>query len=96
MEIYERKNKGNPKRTPRSRSLCSPHLEERWISGNMDLDLLSLYHQRYERIMGGIERETSFPRSTMEGRERGENKLTKQEEWEWYLYHPPPPSPQRK
>ena len=47
----------------------SPHLEERWIGGNVDLDLLSLFPQRYERIMGGIERWTSFPRSTMEVRD---------------------------
>jgi hypothetical protein len=39
---------------------------------NIDLDLLSLFPQRYARIVGGIERWASFPRSTMEGeRERG-------------------------
>jgi hypothetical protein len=52
--------------------LCSSHLEERWIGGNIDLDLLSLFPPRYARIMGGIERGASFPRSTME-RERGKN-----------------------
>jgi hypothetical protein len=36
--------------------LCSPHLEERRIGGNIDIDLLSLFPQRYARIMGGIER----------------------------------------
>jgi hypothetical protein len=52
--------------------LCSPHLEERWIGGNIDLDLLSLFSHRYARIMGGIKRWTSFPRSTMVGeRKRG-------------------------
>jgi hypothetical protein len=35
--------------------LCSPHLEERWIRGNIDLDLLSLFPRKYARIMGGIE-----------------------------------------
>jgi hypothetical protein len=40
--------------------LCSPHLEERLIGGNIDLDLLSLFPQRYARIVGGIEREASF------------------------------------
>jgi hypothetical protein len=35
--------------------LCSPHSEERWISGNIDLDLLSLFPQKYARIMGGME-----------------------------------------
>jgi hypothetical protein len=52
--------------------LCSPHLQERCIGGNIDLDLLSPFPQRYARIMGGIERGASFPRSTMVGeRERG-------------------------
>jgi hypothetical protein len=37
--------------------LCSPHLEERWIGGNIDLDLLSLFPQKYARIMGGMEKE---------------------------------------
>ena len=45
----------------------SPHLEEILISGNMDLDLLSLFPQRYARILGGIERGQGFPRSTMVG-----------------------------
>ena len=45
MELQELDRKG------------SPHLEERWIGGNVDLDLLSLFPQRYARIMGGIERE---------------------------------------
>jgi hypothetical protein len=55
MERYERKNKGNPQRTPRSRSSMSPHLEERWIGGNIGLDLLSLFPKKYARIMGGME-----------------------------------------
>jgi hypothetical protein len=54
--------------------MCSPHKEEKVIGGNIDLDLLSLFPQRYARVMGGIERWASFPRSTME-RERGENEL---------------------
>jgi hypothetical protein len=53
----------------------SPHKEEKVIGGHIDLDLLSLFPQRYARIMGEIERWASFPRSTMEG-ERGENELT--------------------
>ena len=56
--------------------LGSPHLEERWIGGNVDLDLLSLLPQIYARIMGGIEREASFARSTMVG-EREKNVLGK-------------------
>ena len=53
-----------------------PHLEGRWIGGNVDLDHLSLFPQRYARIMGGIERGASFPRSTMVG-EREKNVLGK-------------------
>jgi hypothetical protein len=37
--------------------LYSPHLEERWIGGNIDLDLLSPFPQKYARIMGGMEEE---------------------------------------
>ena len=48
-----------------------PHLEGRWIGGNVDLDLLSLFPQRYARIMGGIERGASFSKVNNGGRERG-------------------------
>jgi hypothetical protein len=34
----------------------SPYKEEKVIGGNIYLDLLSLFPQRYARIMGGIER----------------------------------------
>jgi hypothetical protein len=34
----------------------SPHKEEKVIGEDIDLDLLSLFPQRYARIMGGIER----------------------------------------
>ena len=34
----------------------SPHLEERLIGGNVDLDLLSLFPQEGARIFGGIGR----------------------------------------
>ena len=37
------------------------------IGGNMDLDLLSLFPQKYARIIGGIERGARFSRSTMMG-----------------------------
>jgi hypothetical protein len=50
----------------------SSHLEEKVIGGNVDLDLLSLFLQKDAKIMGGMERGASFPRSTMVGkRERG-------------------------
>ena len=52
----ERKNKGE---TPRnSKDLdpkCSPHLEEKSIGGNEDLDLLSLFPQKVARTIGEIE-----------------------------------------
>ena len=51
---------------------ASPHLEERWIGEIVDLDLLSQIPQRYARIMGGIGRGASFPRSN-KGGERGGN-----------------------
>jgi hypothetical protein len=34
----------------------SPHLEEKLIGGNIDLDLLSIFPQEDARIIGGIER----------------------------------------
>ena len=46
--------------------LSSPHLEERRIGRIVDLDLLSTFPKEYGRFNGGIEREVSFPRSTME------------------------------
>ena len=33
----------------------SPHIEEKVIGGNVDLDLLSLFPQKLARIHGGIE-----------------------------------------
>jgi hypothetical protein len=57
MERYEKKNKGNPQKLQDPDSLCSPHLEERWIGGNIDLDLLAIFSQKYARIMGGMEEE---------------------------------------
>jgi hypothetical protein len=54
-------------------AMSSPHKEEKVIGENIDLDLLSIFTQRYARIMGGIERWARFPRSTMEG-ERGEKR----------------------
>ena len=41
MEEYERKNK-NTKELQDLDPLGSPHLEERWSGGNLDLDLHSL------------------------------------------------------
>ena len=49
--------------------LGSPHLEEKLIGVNVDMDLLSLFPQEYARFIEGIERGQGFPRSTMK-RER--------------------------
>jgi hypothetical protein len=72
MEGYERKNKEEiHKELQDLDPIGFPHLEEKVIGGNVDLDLPSLFPQIYARIMGGTERWTSFPISTMEGeRER--------------------------
>ena len=51
--------------------LGSPHLEERLIGGNVDLDILSLFPQICVRIMGGSERKASFSKVN-NGGERGE------------------------
>jgi hypothetical protein len=40
--------------------LCSPYLEERWIGGNIDLDLLSLFPKKDVRNMEGMERESKL------------------------------------
>ena len=45
----------------------SPHLGERWIGGNVDLDLLSLFPLIGGKNHGGIERNPSSRRSTMGG-----------------------------
>jgi hypothetical protein len=50
--------------------LCSPHLEERWIGGNIDLDLLSLFPKKYARIMGGMEKEGQAIQSQQWRREK--------------------------
>ena len=51
----------------------SPHLEEEWIGGFVDLDLLFQIPQEDARIIGGIERNQACSRSTKED-ERDEHK----------------------
>jgi hypothetical protein len=51
-------------------SLCSPHLEERWIGGNIDLDLLSLFPQKYTRTMREMEEEGQAIQSQQWRREK--------------------------
>src|SRR3954471_7387687 len=51
MEEYERKNKENTKELQDLDPQGSPHLEERWIGGNIDLDLF-IFPQKDARIMG--------------------------------------------
>ena len=43
----------------------SPHIEEKVLGGNVDLDLLSLFPQKLARIYGGIESLQALRRSTM-------------------------------
>jgi hypothetical protein len=71
MERYGKKNKGNPQRTPRSRSNRFPHLEEILIGGKIDLDLLSLSPQKDARDMGGMERESKLLKVNNGGEREG-------------------------
>jgi hypothetical protein len=70
MERYERKNKGNPQRTPRSRSSMFPSLR-----GEMDWwkyrsrSALTFPSKRCKKYGRNGERE-SYSRSKMEKRER--------------------------
>jgi len=56
MEEDERKSKEATNESQDLNPISSPHLEERLIGGNVDLDLLSLFPQEGARIIGGIER----------------------------------------
>jgi hypothetical protein len=57
MEEYERKKKKDiHKELQDLDPIGSPHIEERLIGGNIDLDLLSLFPQEDARIIGGMER----------------------------------------
>jgi hypothetical protein len=47
----------------------SPHLEEEWVGGNVDLDLLPQIPNTYASLVGGIKIGASFSRSAMEERE---------------------------
>jgi hypothetical protein len=60
------------------------------IGGNIDLDLLSLFPKRYARIMGGMERGASFPRSTMDGEKEREEKWANQGIRRGWVFIPPP------
>jgi hypothetical protein len=56
MKGYERKNKEEIHKELQDHDpIGSPHLEEKMIGGNVDLDLLSLFPQKDARIMGGKE-----------------------------------------
>ena len=71
MRGEERKNKKRTTQELQDQNLLgSSHLEEEWIGGNVDLDHLSLFLQRYARIMGGIERGQAIPKVN-NGGERG-------------------------
>ena len=56
-EGFERKNKGETLRNSKYQDpKGSPHLEEKPIGGNADVDLLCLFPQKLARTIGGIER----------------------------------------
>ena len=55
MEENERKNKEEHQELQELDPRGSPHIEEKVIGGNVDLDLLSLFPQELARIIGGIE-----------------------------------------
>jgi hypothetical protein len=57
MEGYERKNKEEiHKELQDLDPIGFPHMEEKVIGGNVDLDLLSPFPQKDARIMGGMGR----------------------------------------
>ena len=60
--------------------ICSPHLEERLIGGNVDLDLLSLFPQKDARIMGGRGRNGKLFKDNNGGERIGRVVRTKEEE----------------
>ena len=53
--------------------LGSPHLEERWIGGNVDLDLLSLFLKDMQESWEGLRGRQAFPKVN-NGGERGEKR----------------------
>ena len=55
MEENERKNEEEHEELQDLDPRDSPHIEEKVIGGNVDLDLLSLFPQELARIIGGIE-----------------------------------------
>ena len=58
--------------------LGSPHLEERWIGGIEDLDLLSLSLKDMQESWEGLRGRQAFP-NVNNGGERGKNKLKRLE-----------------
>jgi hypothetical protein len=67
MEGYERKNNEEiHKELQDLDPIGSPHLEEKVVGGNVDLDLLTLFPQKDARNMGERRREGKISRSTME------------------------------
>jgi hypothetical protein len=67
MERYERKNK---KEIQDLHPLCSPHLEQRWIGENIDLDLLSLSLKDMQESWEELREGQAFQGPTMEEREK--------------------------
>jgi hypothetical protein len=58
----------------------SPHLEEKVIGENVDLDLHSLFPKKDTRIMGGMDEGGQAFKITMEEREAQKRGLLKEEE----------------
>ena len=54
-EEHDRKNEEQHKELQDQDPRGSPHLEEKVIGGNVDLDILSRFPQKLARIHGGIE-----------------------------------------
>jgi hypothetical protein len=76
MEGYERKNKEEiHKELQDLDPIGSPHIEEKMIGGNVDLDLLSLFPQKDARIMGGMGRKEKLFKVNNGGERNGRANL---------------------
>ena len=71
-DLRGRTKRRNTKKLQDLHPTGSPHLEEIWFGGIVDLDLLSLFSVNGGTNHGGMERNQALKRSTMEERELGE------------------------
>jgi hypothetical protein len=80
MEGYERKNKEEiHKELQDLDPIDSPHMEEKVIGGNVDLDLLSPFHQKDARIMGGMGRKGKLFKINNGGERKWKSQLRSEE-----------------